>query len=201
MLAPPPAPGSPRAVADAAIFDQSRRLKDTPRWALATADVKGTAFEHFETALGVRLTPANAPILSALLERAGDDRSVVGLAKDHWGTKRPYIGKDAAPICEAKSAHLAGNPDYPSGHAAFGEQVAMILAEVVPSRADALYARGREYAESRWICGSHTVSAAEAGLQAGAVIYGAEHASEAFRRDIEMARTEVAAAMADAGKK
>nr|WP_235519231.1 MULTISPECIES: phosphatase PAP2 family protein [unclassified Caulobacter] len=198
VLAPPPAPGSPRALADAAIFDQSRALKDTPRWALATADVKGTAFEHFATALGVRLTPESAPILNALLERAGDDRSVVGLAKDHWGTKRPYIGKDAAPICEAKSDHLAGNPDYPSGHSAFGEHVAMILAEVVPSRADALYARGREYAESRWICGSHTVSATEAGLVSGAVIYGAEHRSEAFRRDIEMARTEVAAAMVGA---
>ncbi len=200
VLAAPPAPGSPRALADAAIFDQTRALKDTPRWALAAADVKGTAFEHFATALGVRLTPETAPILNALLERAGDDRSVVGLAKDHWGTKRPYIGKDAAPVCEPKRPDLAANPDYPSGHAAFGEHVAMILAEVVPSRAEALYARGREYAESRWICGSHTVSAAEAGLVSGAVIYGAEHRSDAFRRDIEMARTEVAAAMAGAAK-
>lgn len=200
VLAPPPPPGSPRAVADAAIFDQTRALKDTPRWALAASDVKGAAFEHFEAALGARLTPETAPILAALLERAGDDRSIVGLAKDHWATKRPYIGKSSAPVCEAKSDHLAGNPDYPSGHAAFGEHVAMILAEVVPSRAQALYARGREYAESRWICGSHTVSAAEAGLQAGAVIYAAEHGSEAFRRDLDMARTEAAAAMAAAGR-
>lgn len=200
VLAPPPAPGSPRALADAAIFDQSRALRDTPRWALAAADVKGSAFEHFETALGLRLTPETAPILNALLERAGDDRSVVGLAKDHWGTKRPYMGKDAAPVCEPKRPDLAANPDYPSGHAAFGEHVAMILAEVVPALADALYARGREYADSRWICGSHTVSAAEAGLMSGAVIYAAEHRSEAFRRDIEMARAEVAAAMAGAGR-
>ena len=200
ILAAPPAAGSPRALADAAIFDQTRALKDTPRWQLATDDVKGAAFHHFETALGVRLTPTNAPILNALLERAGDDRSVVGVAKDRWGTRRPYIGKDSAPICEPKRPDLAANPDYPSGHSAFGEQVAMILAEVVPARADALYARGREYAESRWICGSHTVSATEAGLQAGMVIYAAEHASEAFRRDIEMAKAEVAAAIAAAAK-
>ncbi|UAL11215.1 phosphatase PAP2 family protein [Caulobacter segnis] len=201
ILAPPPAPGSPRALADAAIFDQSRALKDTPRWALATDDVKGTAFHHFETALGVRLTPQNAPILTALLERAGDDRSVVGLAKTHWGTQRPYVGKDAAPVCEPKRPDLTANPDYPSGHSAFGEHVAMILAEVTPSRAEALYARGREYAESRWICGSHTVSATEAGLQSGAVIYAAEHASEAFRRDLDMARAEVAAVIAAAAPK
>lgn len=200
VLSPPPQPGSPRAIADAAIFDQSRALKDTPRWKLATDDVDGPAMGHFEATLGVLLTPQNAPILMALLERAGDDRSVVSVAKTFWGTKRPYIGKDASPICEAKSAHLAGNPDYPSGHSAFGGHVAMILAEVVPARADALYARGREYADSRWVCGSHTLSAAEAGLRSGEVIYAREHASEAFLRDIAMARAEVAAAMAVAGK-
>jgi hypothetical protein len=195
ILAPPPAAGSPRARADATIFDQTRALKGTPRWALATADVDGSMYDHFAQALGVRLTPQTAPVLTAVLERAGEDRSVVGLAKTYWGTKRPYIGKDAAPICETRSDHLAGNPDYPSGHAAHGEQVAMILAELAPSRANALYARGRDYAESRYICGSHTFSAAEAGLQAGAVIYAAEHASPTFRRDMEMARAEIDAAL------
>lgn len=202
ILAAPPQPGSPRAIADAAIFDQSRAIKDKDpaRWARATADVKGTAFEHFETALGVKLTPQNAPILSALLERAGDDRSPVSVAKSFWGTKRPYVGKDAAPVCEPKRPDLTANPDYPSGHSAFGGHVAMILAEVVPSRADALYARGRDYADSRWICGSHTLSAAEAGLRSGEVIYAAQHRSETFLRDVAMARAEVAAVMAAQAK-
>jgi hypothetical protein len=196
VLSAPPAPGSPRALADAAIFDQTRALKDTPRWKLATEDVKGHFYDHYADALGVRLTPERAPILTALIERAGADRSVVGLAKTHWATKRPYVGKDAAPVCETKRPDLTANPDYPSGHSAHGAHIAMILAEVAPSRADALYARGREYAESRWICGSHTVSAAEAGHQAGVTIYAAEHRSDAFRRDLEMARAEVAAALA-----
>lgn len=202
ILAAPPQPGSPRAIADAAIFDQSRAIKDKDpaRWARATADVKGTAFEHFEAALGLKLTPQNAPILTALLERAGDDRSPVSVAKSFWGTQRPYVGKDAAPVCEPKRPDLTANPDYPSGHSAFGGHVAMILAEVVPSRADALYARGRDYADSRWICGSHSLSAAEAGLQAGEVIYAAQHRSEAFLRDIAMARAEVAAVMAAQSK-
>ncbi|GGL15788.1 hypothetical protein GCM10010983_11280 [Caulobacter rhizosphaerae] len=195
ILAPPPAKGSPRAVADAAIFDQTRALKDSPRWALATADVDGSMYDHFAQALGVRLTPQAAPVLTALLQRAGEDRSVVSLAKTYWDTKRPYIGKEAAPICEPKSDHLAGNPDYPSGHSVHGEQVAMILAELAPSRAAALYARGRDYAESRYVCGSHTFSATEAGLQAGAVIYAAEHASPIFRRDMDMARAELDAAL------
>jgi len=191
ILAAPPADGSPRAIADAAIFDQSRALKGTPRWQRATDDVDGSVWKHFSQALGVTIDPAQAPILAALLERAGDDRSVVGDAKTHWGTKRPYMDKPNAPVCEAKTAHLSGNPDYPSGHSAFGMHVALILAELAPSRADALYARGRDYAESRWICGSHTVSATEAGMQSGATIYAAEHVSPDFRRDMEAARAEL----------
>lgn len=194
VLAPPPLPGSPRARADAEVFRETRALQGTARWDLATADVSGDQYDHFAQALGVRLTPERAPVLTALLDRAGDDRSVVGAAKDYWGTKRPYIDGDQ-PICEAKSDHLAGNPDYPSGHSAHGMHTAMILAELAPQRADALYARGREFAESRFICGSHSYSAAEAGILSGAVIYGAEHRSETFRRDMEAARVEVQAAL------
>ena len=198
VLAPPPEPGSPRDRANAEIFHQTRALEGSDRWALAIHDVRGDMYDHFAAALGVRLTEAEAPILTALLHRSGNDRSVVGVAKDHWGTRRPYIGTDL-PICEAKSDHLAGNPDYPSGHSAHGMHVAMVLAELAPQRADALYARGREFAESRYICGSHSYSAAEAGILSGAVIYGAEQRSETFRRDMEAARAEVQAALVRAG--
>ncbi|RZJ98419.1 MAG: phosphatase PAP2 family protein [Brevundimonas sp.] len=198
VLAPPPAPGSARDIANTGVFNETRPLLDTPRWVLATDDVRGTMYHHFAGALGVELTEAETPVLTALLNRSGDDRSVVGVAKTHWGTRRPYIGTDQ-PICEARSDHLAGNPDYPSGHSAHGMHVAMILAELAPQRADILYARGREFAESRYICGSHTYSAAEAGILSGAVIYGAEQRSETFRRDMEAARAEVQAALAGAG--
>lgn len=197
VLAPPPEPGSPRAVADQGVFRETRALQGTPRWALATSDVSGEIYDDFAEALGVRLTPETAPVLTALLDRAGEDRSVVGDAKTHWGTKRPYIGTDQ-PICEAKTDHLAGNPDYPSGHSAHGAHVAMILAELAPQRANELYARGRAYAESRYICGSHSYSAVEAGILSGMVIYGAEQRSDVFRRDMEAARAEVQAALARA---
>lgn len=195
VLAPPPPAGSPQDRANAEIFRQTRALEGSPRWVLATHDVTGSMYDHFAEALGVRLTDDEAPVLTALLHRSGNDRSVVGVAKAHWGTRRPYIGTDL-PICEAKTDHLAGNPDYPSGHSAHGMHVAMVLAELAPQRADALYARGREFAESRYVCGSHSYSAAEAGILSGTVIYGAEQRSETFRRDMEAARAEVQAAFA-----
>lgn len=198
VLAPPPEPGSPLQRADSEIFRGTRALQSTPRWTLAASDVTGHMYDHFADALGVRLTEDEAPVLTALLHRSGADRSVVGDAKSHWATRRPYLDADL-PICEAKSQHLAGNPDYPSGHAAHGMHVAMILAELAPQRADRLYARGREFAESRYICGSHSYSAAEAGVAAGMIIYGAEQRSEAFRRDMDAAGDEVQAALARVG--
>ncbi|MBU1385969.1 MAG: phosphatase PAP2 family protein [Alphaproteobacteria bacterium] len=195
VLAAPPEPGSPRDRANAELFEETRTLEGSPRWALAAHDVTGSIYDHFAGALGMRLTEDEAPVLTALLHRSGNDRSVVGDAKTYWATRRPWVGTDL-PICEAKSDHLAGNPDYPSGHAAHGMHVAMVLAELATWRADALYARGREFAESRYICGSHSYTAAEAGILSGAVIYGAEQASEIFRRDMEMARAEVEAARA-----
>ncbi|WP_269713814.1 Ca2+-dependent phosphoinositide-specific phospholipase C [Caulobacter sp. NIBR2454] len=198
VMAQPPAPGSPKALADAAIFRDTRALQGTARWALATSDVNGHMYDHFAAALGVRIRPEQAPILTALLDRSGDDRSVVGVAKTHWGTKRPYLGTDL-PICEAKSDHLAGNPDYPSGHSAHGMHVGLILAELAPQRKTELLARGREYAESRYICGAHSYSAAEAGIIGGMAIFAAEHASPLFRQDMDAARAEVAAALSGAG--
>ncbi|GAA0200610.1 hypothetical protein QOZ96_001706 [Brevundimonas nasdae] len=195
VLAPPPEPGSARDRANAEIFRETRALQDTPRWALATRDVTGDMYDHFAEALGVRLTEAEAPVLTAILRRAGYDRWVVGDAKTYWATKRPYIGTDL-PICEAKTDHLAGNPDYPSGHSAHGVHVAMLLAELAPQRADALYERGREYAESRFVCGSHSYSAVKAGILSGMVIYGAEQRSDVFQRDMQAARAEVQAALA-----
>ena len=198
VLAPPPEPGSARDRANAEIFRETRALQGTPRWELATRDVTGDMYDHFAEALGVRLTQAEAPVLTAILRRAGYDRWVVGDAKTYWATKRPYIGTDL-PICEAKTDHLAGNPDYPSGHSAHGVHVAMLLAELAPQRADVLYARGREYAESRFICGAHSYSAVEAGILSGMVIYGAEQRSDVFQRDMQAARAEVQAALAKRG--
>ena len=195
ILPPPPEPGSARAQSDRAIYRESREMKDSPRWDLATRDVTGGMLDHFSCALGATLEEEDVPALSRLLDRAGNDRRVVGDAKKHYQTARPWLDNDL-PICEPRTEHLAGDGDYPSGHAAHGQHVAMILAALAPDRVTQLLARGREFGESRWICGSHSQSAAEAGTLAGAVIFAAEMNSEEFRQDLEVARKELRAARA-----
>ena len=196
ILAPPPAPGTPLAVADRKIFERTRALRDTARWRLAQSDVKSEAFEHYACALGAQLTPDSAPLVWRLLDGASAGQ-VVGKVKTHYGSPRPYL-RSKAPICEAKTAHLAGNPDYPSGHTAGGWVEALILAELAPDRASEILARGRAFGESRVVCGSHSVSAVQAGFMAGSAVVAALHGQPEFRRDLEEARAELAQVRATA---
>lgn len=189
ILPPPPAPRSPLAVADRKVFAATRWQRDTPRWKLATSDVTSEAFEHFACALGMKLTPRTAPALARLLDRASTSR-VVDPVKQLYRTRRPYLDS-AGPICQPKTAALAANGDYPSGHAAGGWMEALILAELVPDRATALLARERAFGESRLICGAHSLSAVQAGWLAGAAATAALHGSAAFRADLEAARSEM----------
>ncbi|WP_341207406.1 phosphatase PAP2 family protein [uncultured Sphingomonas sp.] len=124
---------------------------------------------------------------------------VVDPVKRGYRVRRPYLDEPDAPICEAKTAHLAGNGDYPSGHTAAGWLEALILAELLPDRAGAILARGRAYGESRAVCGSHSLSAVQAGYLAGATTYAALHSSPSFRRDVARARAELARLRRHAG--
>ncbi|MEI9997441.1 MAG: phosphatase PAP2 family protein [Rhizomicrobium sp.] len=196
ILPPPPAPRSPVAIADRKVFAATRRLRGSPRWKVATSDVDTGPFEHFACALGVKLTPRTAPALARLLDRAGTS-GVVDPVKRFYRVPRPYIGS-AAPICQARTAALAANGDYPSGHAASGWMEALILAELAPDRATQILARGRAFGESRLICGAHSLSAVEAGWLAGAATTAALHGSAAFRADLEAARAEMATIRASA---
>lgn len=64
VLPPAPKPTDPRGVADRAIFTATRALQGSPRWAMATSDVKlapADLFRDFSCAMGIAMTPENAP--------------------------------------------------------------------------------------------------------------------------------------------
>lgn len=189
ILPPPPTSGDPRAVDDRETFRTTRRLAGTPRWTMATKDVTDDRFTVFACAMGRTLDARSAPALARVFARMGDG-GMVGRAKDRFAARRPYLDQPGA-ICEAKTAHLAGNGDYPSGHTSNGWATALVLAELMPERATQILRRGRQYGESRYVCGAHSRSAVEAGFMAGAVMVSRLHASAAFRTDMDRARAEI----------
>jgi acid phosphatase (class A) len=173
----------------------TRKLQDTPRWKLAQADVDQTAIlKDLSCAIGVTLTRDNAPKTTALIFRVGPDVSrAVNLPKDIYKRPRHYL-TDQGPICVEKYADLAASPDYPSGHVTWGWTVGLIMAELAPDRATEILSRARAFGESRLVCGVHTLSAVEAGRTNASIVVAALHGQEAFRKDLDAVRKEVAAA-------
>lgn len=198
ILPLPPGVGDPRADDDRATFRATRALNGTPRWKMATSDVTDDRFTVFACAVGRKLDAKTSPALTRIFERMGDG-GMVGRAKDHFAVRRPYLDVPGE-ICEAKTPHLASNGDYPSGHTSNGWMTALVLAELIPDRATQILRRGRQYGESRYICGAHSRSAVEAGFMAGAVAVSQLHANAEFRADMDRARYELSRNRSDTSR-
>ena len=75
---------------------------------------------------------------------------------------------------------------------------AILLAQIVPEKRDALFARGREYGENRVIDGVHYPSDIEAGRIDGTLVAAALMANPEFQKAFAEAKVEVRAASAKA---
>jgi acid phosphatase (class A) len=195
ILPPAPVAGTTRYEADRTIYLQTRSLKDTPRWSLAQNDVdQRRILKDLACAIGVDLTPQNAPKTAAMMARVGVDVSLAtNHPKDIYKRPRPYL-IDEGPICVEKSDALAKSPDYPSGHNTWGWTVGLLMAELAPDRATEILSRAKAFGEGRLVCGVHNLSAVEAGRLNGSIVVAALHGDATFRKDLEAVRKEVAAA-------
>ena len=196
VLPPPPRPGSAEEALDRAVYMETRKLKDSPRWVLATADAVETPqaiLTDFGCALGMSLDADTAPKLVYLLTRAHRDAGhITTLPKDVYKRPRPFIGNDQ-PICVPRDKWLIASGSYPSGHTTASWAFGLILAELAPDRAVPLLARARAYGESRVVCGVHNLSDVEEGRDNGAALVAALHGDAQFRSDLEASRVELAA--------
>jgi len=194
FLPPPPAAGSPLAVADAAIFDETRKLESGPRWQLAMNDDRinmKALLADFGCSAGVDLSSVDAPALTRVLVRSSADLfPLVGAAKDAYKRPRPFAEREG-PICVMPSEELVASPSYPSGHSATGWLYALLLAEIDSSHADAIVQRGRAYGESRVVCGVHYYSDIEGGRMTASALVAALHGAPEFETDIASARAEI----------
>lgn len=201
ILRPAPKDGDPRDLEDRRVFEATRKLEGGPRWSMAQADLPYTVqsrISTFSCAVGVRLDPTTAPKLTAIFSRTIVDLGRMNAAaKGVWSRPRPYR-RWGGTICSPPSPALDASFDYPSGHAQIGWMDAQIMAAVVPDRAAEVLARGRAFAESRVVCGVHTLSAIDAGMTLASAQFARSVAEPEFLADLEAARAEIAALRAAA---
>ena len=138
------------------------------------------------------------PHLNMLIRRVRADASRANdKAKDLYKRQRPYLAHGDA-SCTPQEKHK--DDSYPSGHTSIGWAWALVLAEIAPDRADAIFARGLAFGESRVVCGVHWRSDIEAGRVVGASAVSRLHADPVFAAQLELARKEIEAARAAGAK-
>jgi acid phosphatase (class A) len=201
FLPAPPAADSPMGKADVAVFEATRALENTPRWALAQRDDRigqKVMLTDFGCVVGVDLGAVDAPAISRVIARAGADLfPMIGASKDKYARPRPFV-TEQGPVCITPSEGFARSGSYPSGHSASGWLYALLLAEIDPDNAAAIVTRGRMFGESRVVCGVHYVSDVEGGRIAATALVAALHSSAEFEADMDAARAELAALRAAA---
>ncbi len=195
LIGPAPAEISPIASADRLAMRapvSAERLaqanSDNP-WSpwVAMAPVFGESFAE-------QSLPRTAQVFRDVLQALGP---AIGAAKNANHRPRPLIAEPDVLRCDALEPSVAAQSSYPSGHGAGGWAWALVMAELVPARADAILQRGRDYGESRVLCGYHYPSDIEASRMIAAAAIARLHADPRFRRHMDQARRELARAYPD----
>lgn len=192
FLPPPPEANSALELAERAIV---RGPWSVERRQQALEDNAIDPFAAFDSVLGANFTGANFPATAAALDHAGRAAGFAGdPVKFLYSRPRPFLSDSAIVPCIANDDRLRASFSYPSGHAALGFGWALVLAELVPSRADAIIERGRDFTWSRVVCGVHYPSDVEAGRTVAAAAIARLHADPDFQREFAAARAELAVA-------
>jgi len=191
----PPAAGSAGFALDEQVSREARALRGSPRFVQATADAElgfPEGANQFSCAIDLDVDAQRTPALYRLLERSRIDASAATRAAKHrYQRPRPFMVNGEPTCTPDDEAALRGNGSYPSGHTSIGWAWALILSEIVPERADAVIARGRNYGESRLVCNVHWQSDILEGRFMGAAAVARLHDNAAFRSDLLAARREI----------
>ncbi|NPT43952.1 phosphatase PAP2 family protein [Paraburkholderia sp. 1N] len=195
LLAPPPEDGSAQQRADLEAVLNVQRTRTPDEVTRAKADIDKSVF-RFADVLGPTFNEANLPKTAALFKAASHDAGLVAKSgKLYFRRARPFIASsEVHPTVPAKAGDAYDS--YPSGHATFGYMSAILLAQMVPEKRDALFARGREFGENRVVDGVHYPSDVEAGRIDGTLVAAALMDNPAFQKAFAEAKAEVRAALA-----
>lgn len=195
VLAPPSPPGSPEDRADRAVTDQAYAGRSESDNALSHAEEAFDVFA-FARVLGPDFDATRLPRTAALFNEVQKETAkAVKEAKNRWQRERPCpldaCRKD--PEGDEKDAKKKSY-SYPSGHSTRATVFAILLAQALPARADALAAYARDVGWRRVVRGVHTPQDIYAGRVFGQALAAAFLADPALRRDLDEAARELTAA-------
>jgi acid phosphatase (class A) len=194
FLPPPPAPGSPRAMAELAEVKRLMAEATPEQIAQAKSDDGNENGTIFAVILGPAWDLAKLPATAKVInEVTGTEGPFSDIAKQEFKRDRPWIVDPSLQTCAAHKPSQ-DHASYPSGHTTVGYGMGVVLANLMPNHAQAILGRSEQFAENRVICGMHFRSDIVAGQQFGTIMAIRLMQNPQFAADMNAARTELAAA-------
>jgi acid phosphatase (class A) len=217
LLPPAPQPGSVEQERDLTAVLNVQKARTEAQATRATADATISIF-RFADVMGADFAEAKVPktVKDFFDKVRRETNGPVNLVKDCWERPRPFVASSAVhpvanmaettrsgPNATNTAPHGEGSPcrrgepapaysySYPSGHSTFGAITAILLAQMVPEKRDALYARGWEFGRNRVVLGVHFPSDVEAGRIDATLMVGAMMENPDFRADMAAAKADL----------
>ncbi len=145
---------------------------------------------EFSVPFGLPLSEEATPAIWRMLVNSLSTTDQMRAApKAYFHRRRPFEVFHEK-MLTGEEASLSGEGSYPSGHTMRGWTTALLLAEVNPAAAEAIFARAAMYGESRVIAGAHWQSDIVAGQTSAVIGYTRLQTSPFFRADMAAAQEE-----------
>jgi acid phosphatase (class A) len=181
LLPPPPLAASAQERADEQQVAAAVAARSPTQLSQAQEDAKRDVF-FFAPSIGPNFTAARLPLTARFFARVESDvEKLIDSAKEYWDRPRP-------------GGTVTRRGSYPSGHAAFAASAAILLAQLIPSKREAIFTQARLFAQNRILLGLHYPSDVASGWTAGTLAAFVMMRDRAFRRDFATVRAELARA-------
>jgi acid phosphatase (class A) len=194
FLPPPPADGSPKALAELAEVKKYLAESTPAERAAAASDDGNENGTIFAVVLGsawdLSKLPATAKVINEVRASEGPFSDI---AKNEFHRRRPWVVDPSIQTC-APHRPTQDMQSYPSGHTTVGYGMGVVLAALMPSHAQAILGRSQQFAENRMVCGMHFRSDIVAGQQFGTIMAIRLMQNPQFQSDMAAAKTELQAA-------
>jgi acid phosphatase (class A) len=193
LLSPPPLIDSPEQAAE---MDEVHKV-----YGATSDEVKQAAYGekkfsvyNFNTEVGAFFVATNLPKTTAFFEKVQiDAETVTDAGKDYFKRPRPFV-TDPSLV----NGKLEKSFSYPSGHSTESMVLALVLADLVPERADAIIAHARNIGWHRVQIARHYPSDIFAGRILARNIARELKQSDEYQKEFAEAKKEIEAARATA---
>jgi acid phosphatase (class A) len=186
LLPAPPSADSDESKAELALMVGIQRYRTTAEVERCRAEANLT-MAAFASVVGPWLKAQNLPALDGLFKKLdSDSKFLSNTAKTHFCRKRPAMVDPRIQVPIENETSMA----YPSGHSTRGTMYALVLAQLVPEKRDALLERAREIGWDRVIAGLHRPSDIMAGRVLGQALVRQLLDDPKFQAELETVKAE-----------